>query len=247
MSKTIDYGGYRDWKNWSQSDFGKTTHEESLYFDSELRKVGIASLQDVHIVEVGFGNGSFAAWARERGARYSGIEAIDDLVTCAKLHGYTAEGSGVALDSWLVSDSVDLVVAFDVFEHIDLPDLIELLRKLKSVLKPNALLMARIPSGDSPFSSAIQNGDLTHCKPIGSSAVRQIALKAGLELVTIREPSLPVIGLTWRQLFRRVALLALRRPIYLIISNVLMGGGGPILSPNMLFVLKKPRTDDRIC
>jgi hypothetical protein len=80
---------------------------------------------------------------------------------------------------------------------------------------------------------------MTHRTIIGSSAVRQLAAESGFEVIAIREPSFPVIGLGLKRAIRRSVVLAFRSCINRFISIVMMGNSKVVLTPNLCFVLKR--------
>jgi SAM-dependent methyltransferase len=235
------YSNYQPWKDWSSKKFGELTPANLVYFDRELCLSGASIMSIERVLEIGFGNGSFAAWAAERGVhQYLGTEQIIDLVVAARHCGIAAHSSDEPVDSFVAPDSLDLIVAFDVFEHIEIGDLRVLLGTLARCLKPGGLLVARVPSGDSPFSRAIQNGDLTHKTTLGSSSIRQLVESLPFEVMQIRGPAFPIRGLGFRKALKRGLVKVLRQLIYPFIKLILMGGMPSILEPNIVFVLKKP-------
>lgn len=209
------------------------------YFAAEFRAAGLTDLSGLHVLEVGFGNGAFAGWASRAGAKYAGTEVIPELVTKGRNAGFAVYDAFSSIDSPIAEGSIDIVVALDVFEHLDRHELIEMLRSLRGLLRSGGMVIARVPSGDSPFSRSIQHGDLTHRTVLGSSAVRQLALESGLDVVSIRQPAFPLRGLGSRVLIRRLLVVAARSVIYPIVTHALMGGGDPVLTPNLVFVLKR--------
>lgn len=231
---------YREWKGWGSQPFGTLDEATEGYFVAELNAAGIQSLKGLRVLEIGFGNGAFAAWCKDSGARYVGIEAIPELVEVARHAGIDAYGSKDDLTEVIEAESLGLIVAFDVFEHLALPELEELLLRCKSWLAPGGILIARVPSGDSPFARAAQYGDLTHRLVLGSSAVSQIALSAELEVQAVRSPAFPIGGLGAIAGVRRLLVSAARLVCYRFIALALMGGGSPVLTPNMVFVLRRP-------
>lgn len=233
------YSEYRSWKGWAPEVFGALDPRTRVYLERELPLCGVPDLNGREVLEIGFGNGSFAVWATENGARYRGTEQIPELLEAATRHGLEVQTSSEPLDRFVEPDSLDLVVSFDVFEHIEREELRSLLRSLALALKPSARLIARVPSGDSPFSRAIQHGDLTHRMVLGSSAIHQLVEGTGLEVVQIREPAYPVRGLGLRAFVRRGAVRILRSLLYPLMTHALMGGGSPVLEPNLVFVLKR--------
>lgn len=235
----MSHDQYARWKGWRDQPFGAFTHDQARYFKDELARCGVLDLAGVEILEIGFGNGQFAAWATESGGRYQGIEAAPDLVSRGRAAGYDVRLFGESGPGLAASSSVDLVVAFDVLEHLPQRTLLAALRDVELALKPGGCLLARMPSGDSPFSGAVQFGDLTHRVRLGSNAVKQIALQVGLNVDQCREPAFPVTGLGIRSFVRRTSIAVVRRLGYLFIARVFMGGGSPVLTPNMVFVLRK--------
>lgn len=235
----MSHDEYARWKGWRDQPFGVCTRDQARYFKDELARCGVWGLAGVEVLEIGFGNGQFAAWATESGGRYQGIEVAPDLVSRGRAAGYDVRLIGESSSGLAASSSLDLVIAFDVLEHLPQRTLLRTLQDVKLALKPGGCLLARMPSGDSPFSGAIQFGDLTHRVRLGSEAVKQIALQVGLNVDQCREPAFPVRGLGIRSLVRRTLIAFVRRLGYLFIARVFMGGGSPVLTPNMVFVLRK--------
>lgn len=235
-----DYFGYRTWKGWAGDEFGQCPPHQARYFDAELARSGIASVRGLSVFEVGFGNGQFASWSKSAGATYTGSESIGALVQQARNAGFNAIDACNPDLLPFAPGELDLVVAFDVFEHMDLATLRAILASMSVALKPEGRLLARVPSGDSPFSGAIQHGDLTHRMVLGSSTVAQLAAGAGFEVHSVREPAFPLRGLGWTTFLRRAAIQACRRIAYPLVTLMFMGGGQPVLTPNMVFVLVKP-------
>jgi SAM-dependent methyltransferase len=238
--RSTHYSSYRDWKNWSHTTFGFCSTEFAVYFSAELRLSGVENVRGKRVLEVGFGNGEFARWARDSGADYHGTELIDGLVACGVAQGFNAYHGRQPLDGLLDQQSVDLIVSFDVFEHCELTELRATLQSGFNALRPTGRLIARVPSGDSPFSRSIQHGDMTHRITIGSSMIHQLANEVGFSVESVREPAFPLWGLGCWVFLRRAIVAILRVSAFAVIKRVFMGGGRPVLTPNMVFVLVKP-------
>ncbi len=234
------FAGYSDWKGWTSREFGTCDDSMAAYFRSELARCGIGDVAGRRILEIGFGNGEFAGWARRHGAHYTGTEINPALVRNAKSQGLDVHASDAGLTGVVAWGSVDIVVAFDVFEHIPLRDLRAMLGEVRGCLRPGGLLLARLPSGDSPFARAIQHGDLTHRTALGSSAVRQLACETGFEALQVREPAFSWRGNGAISGFRRAVVQVARRLAFPIIAALFMGGGSPVLTPNMVILFRSP-------
>ena len=230
---------YVDWKGWQGVDFGSFKHEEDLYYKLELEKSGVVSLHGLRIGELGYGNGSFAGWCNKQGGKWVGRELSSELQQRAMLAGYKIAASHENFSDVDGKETFDLIVAFDVIEHLNCDDIRKFLAECKEALKLNGILIFRIPSGDSPFSGAIYHGDLTHRTFLGSSAARQIAEEVGFDVMQIRSPALPVRGLSFIRSARRLIVLLLQNITYSFIRHFLMGHESAVISPNMIVVLKK--------
>ncbi len=233
------YGDYIAWKGWSNIRFGSIVSDNAAYFSSEIAASGLRSLAGLQVLELGFGNGQFGAWAQSKGACYSGTERLPALLEEAEANGWRVAPSSCDLTAFSPPSGVDLVAAFDVFEHFDLEQLESTLLAIRDILKPTGLLIARVPSGDSPFARANQHGDLTHLISLGSMAVYQLAHSAGFEVVRVKEPAFPLLGLGLTVFFRRLTVFSLRWCFFKFVSTVLMGNGNAILTPNLVFILRR--------
>ena len=232
---------YVSWKRWRTEQFGHSAAYETSYYRKEFALCESEQLRGRRVLEIGFGNGTFAGWVREQGAVYLGTEAISELVSVALSNGFNVFAADTPFSKIAERETIDVVVAFDVFEHLTLEQLESMLTDIGTLLRPGGWLLGRVPSGDSPFARSVQYGDLTHSLVLGSSAIGQLASRVGLGVLSIREPAFPLFGAGWISLLRRAALLMTRRITFPLISNIFMGGGSPILTPNMVFVLTKPR------
>ena len=230
---------YAGWKGWQGADFGRFTPEDALYYAQELHAIGIASVRGLRVGELGYGNGAFAGWVRNAGGHWVGREAIPELQQRAAQAGFEVIASEAVFSHACGPGKLDLIVAFDVIEHLELDAIRSFLGEAKEALKPGGLLLFRLPSGDSPFSGAIYRGDLTHRTLLGSGAARQMAMEAGLEVCQVRSPALPVWGLGPVRAARRMAVRLTQTLAFSFVRHVLMGHGSAVVSPNMIVVLRK--------
>lgn len=231
---------YRSWKSWSEDTFGNLGDVEKRTFQAELELAGTPFDEKLRVLEIGFGNGSFATWVKSQGWIYVGTEIDRELVLRARSRGFDVHDASEALSVIAAGRRFDLVVAFDVLEHFTLVEIDDFLMRMKNVLAPGGRFLARFPSGDSPFSRAIQYGDLTHRSIIGSGIITQLALKAGLHVVQIRSPAFPILGLGIKRCIRRIGVMLLRILIARIINLAFHDNRPRIIEPNMVIVLEMP-------
>lgn len=230
---------YRAWKDWDREGFGKLTEEARLYYDAELARAGIDG-KALSVLEVGFGNGQFAGWCLAKGYNVAGTEVDPELVDRARETGMDAHLASDGLTQTWSAASFDLVCAFDVLEHLTHDEIIAMLNEFRTLLRPGGRVIARFPSGDSPFSLGMYNGDITHRSHLGWGAVRQICLEVGLEPHQIRHPMLPIRGLGMKRAVRRSLVALVRWVVRGFLRTFFFDGTPRVVDPNMLIVLRNP-------
>ncbi len=229
---------YLNWKSWGHEAFGSIDGATRRYFDAEVATLPAIPTRGARVLEIGFGQGHFLRYASERGWSVSATEANGVLVDAARAQGIDAHHT-LELSSF-EDDSFDLVVAFDVLEHVPQELLNAFLNDVKRVLLPKASFLARVPNGDSPLGLINQNGDVTHVNFIGSGKVRYMAKAVGLDLHRVGGEAQPIRGDRWSQTVYRAATHPLRRALERVL-NLLFSPRQPIAfcSPNLVFVLRK--------
>jgi len=230
---------YRDWKEWSSESFAQYSAADACYYQNELSKAGVSSLKNLNCLEIGFGNAQFASWAIDNGIRYVGTEMNADLLRLAHDKSIIAFAADIEISKIIEPNSLDLIIAFDVIEHLEIQEILNLLDSSRCCLKDGGYFIARFPSGDSPFSRAIQYGDMTHKSVIGSSMIRQMCVHSGLQIKQVRSPVLPLFGLGIFKFIRRLPIHLLRGLLSRIINLTYNDNNPRVITANMLIVLQK--------
>jgi SAM-dependent methyltransferase len=85
-------------------------------------------------------------------------------VQLAQSHGcgVVRQGDGGQALADLPEASLDLVVCFDVFEHLSHDTCAQWFAQIRRVLRPGGRLIGHVPNGLSPFAGSVYWGDLTH-------------------------------------------------------------------------------------
>jgi len=193
---------YIHWKSWKVDDFAQCSTHLSNYYKKELAKSGVNVCSHIRVLEIGFGNGSFLGFAERQGWTITGVEVSKDLLDRATYNGFDVLNYKEI--SSLGENTFDLIVAFDVFEHLDRSELEWLFPKLKSLLKDDSVLIARFPNGDSPFGLRSFNGDFTHKTFLSSGKIYYLSDFSGLFLHSLRGEVEPLFGTGLRYFLFRV-------------------------------------------
>lgn len=190
------YGGYVDWKAWRPFVYSA---DEAEMFRGEL---GSDDLTGKRLLEIGFGAGNLLAWARDRGAIVAGSETNAECRAAATERGVEI----LPIDLGAVMEShrerFDFIVAFDVFEHMTLPQIVSALGHIAALLGPDGLLLLRFPNAQSPFGAFAQYGDVTHVTPLSGDQLVQLTLGTPLEVVAVRGAHRPRGATLGRKLLR---------------------------------------------
>jgi len=228
---------YRAWKAWDASRFGQFGHADALAFRAEFKRAGIPFDRHLSVLEIGFGNGAFAGWVAAQGWTFVGTERDPQLVESARksrLEAYPAETS---LQTVAAGRKFDVIAAFDVLEHLVLSEIEEVLAAARMILAPGGRFIARFPSGDSPFSRAIQYGDLTHKSVIGTGIVIQLARRTGFRALQIRAPAFPILGAGVWHGVRRLGVRAVQLLVTRLVNLGFHDNQPRVVTANMVAVL----------
>ena len=224
---------YLQWKEWPETEFGRYSSIEGAYFAAEIPLTGADT-----VLEIGFGNGAFLGWARDRGARAFGVETNLMLMGRAgKMLGTGSVYPGIhapELDAH--RGTFSHIVAFDVIEHIPQTEFPVFFSRIADLLQPAGRCTLRFPNGDSPLGRAAQHGDPTHITTIGSAKLVYFATHANLSVEAIRAPAMPTAGLGLRRALRRRLSLMIRFVVESLIGYGYFGRRIP-LDQNLVGVL----------
>lgn len=174
---------YAEWKNWHGASAFACSRKDAKYFEGELRGL---RLSGARVLEIGFGNGTFLAWAKARGARLSGTELNEHSVRLGAERGFDVHQGRVAEIARLADERFDLVVMIDVLEHLDDAELRRTLAWVTAHLADDGCCIARFPNAASPFGLGIQHGDLTHRQQLSCDKLRQLGAELGFEVKVCR-------------------------------------------------------------
>ena len=176
------YSGYEDWKGWTEDQVlpEVPSHTNHDYFSREFHRAKVPPGSKV--LEIGFGNGEFLHWAEFNGYNVLGVEVNERLYQLGKKRGFQVFLGELTGNVEGLGDDFDVVVAFDVLEHLFKDTLLDYFDAINRCLKVGGRVIARFPNGQSPFGSYSQYGDMTHQTVLTGLRLEQIGLKTGFTM-----------------------------------------------------------------
>lgn len=233
-----EYGNeYLSWKNWGTDQlFGKLDAAYDAYCNAEIKRTG---LKEVHrVLEIGFGNGGFLAFCKKNNWSVVGTEENQGLISVAKSAGYEVYHTS-ELEK-IPADSFDLIVAFDVLEHVKQKELSDFFETVKKWLKKDGRFLARFPNGDSPFGLSVQHGDITHVTTIGRGKIEYFAKNIGFDILFIGGAAQPIFCGSLLGSLRRLFIVPLKKFLEFFFKVVFFSKSKiNFISPNLLVVFKR--------
>ena len=224
------YADYHGWKGWGA---GRDAEGEVARAVVELRMAELPP--PARLLEIGFGDGAFLRRAQTLGYDCAGLERAAASLENLRGSGIDARTGGPEA---FAGRTFDLVVAFDVFEHIALAELGEVLRQLGELVEAGGRLLARFPNMASPFGLANQYGDLTHITALSPGSFAQVARRAGFEPVRVANAATVLRGGRGVRALLKPMALVTRKAIELVLSFAYYGTLTP-LAPSVVVVLRK--------
>ncbi len=229
--------GYAEWKGWSNTGQPRSNPE---LFTKEIVRTGVRPRAS--ILEIGIGSGSFLDWAESQGYDVVGIDINEELVAAATQRGHKAFHAEAQDFLEGKVGQYDLIVMFDVLEHLSITGIFSCFILFAKALRRGGKLLARFPNGASPFGRMYQYGDATHQTVLTPAKINQIALTAGMNLVSVhnaaRESRSLHGGPLQRSRIVRLIVYAIRDVIQLAIGFIYFGKNIP-MDPNVTVIVGK--------
>ena len=198
MKRNNQYHNYQEFKGWTEAP--DSSHDP--LFAEEIASLCLK--KGARVVEVGFGEGRFLDFARRSGFDVIGLEIIPDLVRLTADRGHSTF-IGKLSDLFDQAASFDLVLAFDVVEHLTTDELTVFLSDAAVLLRDGGFILLRFPNGNSPFSLWFMNSDVTHQSYLTDNSLMQLAGPLGFRLERVSNAKLiPPIG-TIKHVRRRIS------------------------------------------
>jgi SAM-dependent methyltransferase len=185
------YEHYQELKGWDNAPFMLPSRGEVMFYEHYLSTI---DLNGARVLEIGFGNGNFIGWARQRGAEVYGTEIQPSAVEKALEYGVNVLPVDISKSAQNMSEKFSVIVAIDVMEHLNISQNISLLKSAAAMLHTNGILMLRFPNSQSPLSLTAQHGDVSHISTISIGIVKQLMIGLPFSVICAGAPYRPKTG-----------------------------------------------------
>lgn len=214
-----------------------TTHTEHLYGKNSLKKIinhfpswnyyygeFLPNQREAKILDIGCGDGGFVYWLNSIGYEQAiGIDISSEQIEAGRSLGIQNIRQANLND--FISrelDTYDLIVARDVIEHFNKPEIYNIIELILKSLKPGGKFLMQVPNGEGLFFGSIFYSDFTHEVAFTGKSIRQVLLNTGFEAITVKPVGPPKISwvssirwLLWQLLtlvFRGLKMIETGRP-----------------------------------
>lgn len=193
------------------------------------------------IMDVGCGAGTFMSFLRREGYLHvKGVDVSLEQVTCARRKGVEHIIHGDVLETLgrEPSASLDVIVAFDLLEHLTLEQLLRFSDDAFRTLRDNGIVLVHTANAEGRFGSIIRWADLTHERAFTRDSIAQLFRSSGFARIACYEDKPVIHGIG--SLVRRIAyaVLSLSARAWLVAENGRTGFSA-LLSQNLLAVVTK--------
>ncbi len=144
--------------------------------------------EELKVLDLGSGRGEWLELLREHNIPAAGIDLNGRMVKeCLKLGLNVKEGDAISFLRAGVSDTIDVISAFHLVEHLGAGNLVSLFREAVRVLKPGGLIIFETPNPESLLvMSPNFYLDLSHLNPIPPQTLEFLAGSVGFEKIEIK-------------------------------------------------------------
>lgn len=191
-------------------------------------------VRTVKVLDIGCGHGAMLYFLSQAGYTSAyGIDISFEQIAKARDLGITNVDCCLASDYLQRSSDgeLDVVLLFDILEHLESQELFNMLDDLYRVLRPGGTCLIHVPNGQGIFGSGTLHGDLTHFRAFTKKSAEQMLAATGFSNIECFEERPIPHGV--KSFFRRLIWDIGTLPIRLLFAAE-SGSKNAILSANLL-------------
>lgn len=192
------------------------------------------------ILDYGCGDGQVLAVIQGLGyTNLFGVDLSEALLATAarRTRASLRHSDGLDYLSSTADATFDVILAFDVLEHLTRPQLLRTCREMVRALKPGGRLLLCVPNGGSPLHLPVLWGDITHERPYTEASLTQVLAPLGFERIEASEIAPVPHG--WKSALRAVLWQVVRAGMVLVLAVETGNARGHILTSNLFLTARK--------
>jgi SAM-dependent methyltransferase len=182
----IDYTNYGAYKDTGKSQNNLKNFVRRMGIRNRFIKFIDQKYKDRLLIEIGCGDGEFLNELKNNG--FTSLIGIEISPSYEKK--YPDININICSAEYFLkttkSNSVGVILALDVFEHISVKSLNDLLGLAHNVLTKDGQIIFRVPNMGSPLGMINYFGDSTHVTPLNFSSVQHLAWNNQFRLLSIK-------------------------------------------------------------
>ena len=179
------YAGFAD-------QFRGTAEQITLKLEgylADVRRLVAHSPDDsVRVLDIGCGRGEWLTLLQRIGVRAAGVDSHTAFVDAGRAQGLDiVEGDGVNHLRSMPANSLDLVTAFHLIEHLDIDSVLTLMAAAHDALRPGGCLLLETPNPTNLQMAACDfYNDPTHRTPLPPALTAFLVSASGFADVEVR-------------------------------------------------------------
>jgi 2-polyprenyl-3-methyl-5-hydroxy-6-metoxy-1,4-benzoquinol methylase len=145
--------------------------------------------RDAAILDVGCGNGPLLWFLQRQGyTNVHGVDVSPEQLGVARSLGLSQVEQVEAREYLLAHRAeFDVIMAFDVLEHLAKDEVLAFLDAVNDALKVGGWVVIHTANGEGPFGTRYLYGDFTHQTAFTARSIDQLLGEAGLSDILVRE------------------------------------------------------------
>lgn len=193
------------------------------------------------IFDLGCGHGALLYALKLEGyTNATGVDASREQIEAARklnIDG-VSQGDLMAAIQSMPDESLDVLIAFDLIEHLTKGELLSLVDEAYRVLRPGGRWIIHTPNGEGPFAGRMRYWDFTHEVAFTRTSLAQLLISSGFGEVNCYEDRPVIHGM--KSLVRAIIWRVIRLLMMLYVAAE-MGDTdrGAVFSQNLLAVAWK--------
>jgi 2-polyprenyl-3-methyl-5-hydroxy-6-metoxy-1,4-benzoquinol methylase len=169
------YANYR-----SRDDSQEELTQRAPYLEKLIRQ-RFPGDRNVRVLDVGCGAGALLVCLQRAGYRHlEGVDTVMEQVAIAQRLGLeVSHADAFTFLQHAPSEKYDVIACFDVLEHLNRSELLQLTDEVYRTLAPNGSWIIHTANAEGFFGSRIRYADLTHEQAFTRESLAQLAAVAG--------------------------------------------------------------------